>query len=120
MRNLGCVQVELPEFAQVDQWLRFLQVLERAAITVGLNDLVLTGFQPPVDDSVAWTTVTPDPGVLEINMAPCMTVSSFLNEQRRMHAAASAVGLAAFRLLFTGDVLDSVVGDRQPDAGIAG
>ena len=113
----GCVQVELPEFSEVNQWLRFLLALKLAANTAGLGELVLTGFPPPVDDSVAWTTVTPDPGVLEINMAPCATVSSFLIEQRRMHAAASAVGLSAFRLLFTGDVVDSGGGQHLTFGG---
>ena len=116
-KDRNCIQVELPEFAAVDQWLLFLETLERAAGKVGLRQLILTGFPPPVDQSVAWTTVTPDPGVLEINMAPCSSVSSFLVEQRRLHAAAKAVGLSAFRLLFNGDVVDSGGGQHLTFGG---
>lgn len=83
------VQVELPEFADVDRWLEFLDRLGRAANKVGVRALVLSGYPPPVDQRVAWTTVTPDPGVLEINMALsfrrgllCGTTTSALSRER--------------------------------------
>lgn len=113
----GSVQIELPEFADVDQWLLFLALLGRAVNKVGLGALVLSGYSPPVNDRVAWTTVTPDPGVLEVNMAPCPTVEEFYVEQRRLHSAASGVGLSAFQLFFNGDVVDSGGGQHLTFGG---
>ena len=92
----NCLQVELPAFGIVADWLRFLEFLGDASAKAGLNSLVLTGFPPPVDQNVAWTTVTPDPGVLEINMAPCASMFEFLTTQRKLHAAAASVGLSAY------------------------
>ena len=113
------VQVELPEFADVDQWLLFLDLLGRAVNKVGLSNLVLSGYAPPVNDQVAWTTVTPDPGVLEVNMAPCSTVTEFHTEQRRLHAAAESVGLSSFQLFFNGEVVDSGGGQHLTFGGMS-
>ncbi|MCB9939363.1 MAG: transglutaminase family protein [Planctomycetaceae bacterium] len=113
------VQVELPEFAGVEQWLRFIETLGRAANVVGIGALVLTGYSPPVNERVAWTTATPDPGVLEINMAPCPTLTGFYAEQRRLHAAAESVGLSAFQLFFNGEVVDSGGGQHLTFGGLS-
>jgi uncharacterized protein (DUF2126 family) len=117
VEDQNCVQVELPEFADVDQWLLFSEVLGRAVNKVGLSNLVLSGYPPPVNDQVAWTTVTPDPGVLEVNMAPCPTVTEFHTEQQRLHAAAESVGLSAFQLFFNGEVVDSGGGQHLTFGG---
>ncbi len=111
------LQVELPAFGSVADWLRFLEFLGDASVKAGLKSLVLTGFPPPVDQHVAWTTVTPDPGVLEINMAPCASMLEFLTTQRKLHAAAAFVGLSAFQLLFNGEVVDSGGGQHLTFGG---
>jgi uncharacterized protein (DUF2126 family) len=58
-----------------------------------------------VDDR--WLTVTPDPGVVEVNMAPCASATDFLAQAERVWAAANAAGLSAVRRRFNGDVTDS-------------
>ncbi len=54
-----------------------------------------------------WLTVTPDPGVVEINMAPSATALAFADQAGRTWRAAEAAGLAATRLRYNGDVADS-------------
>ncbi len=54
-----------------------------------------------------WLSVTPDPGVVEVNMAPCATALEFGAQARRVWAAASAAGLSAVRHRFNGDIADS-------------
>jgi uncharacterized protein (DUF2126 family) len=56
---------------------------------------------------VCWTTVTPDPAVVEVNMAPHSSVLAFLGDNRRVYAAASGVGLEPYRLHYNGTVADS-------------
>jgi uncharacterized protein (DUF2126 family) len=51
--------------------------------------------------------VTPDPGVVEVNMAPCASMRSFAHQTRRVWAAAAAAGLAASRHRFNGDLADA-------------
>jgi uncharacterized protein (DUF2126 family) len=54
-----------------------------------------------------WITVTPDPGVIEVNMAPCATARAFLHQTQQVWAAAAATGLSPVRRRFNGDLVDS-------------
>jgi uncharacterized protein (DUF2126 family) len=54
-----------------------------------------------------WLTVTPDPGVVEINMAPAMTARSFYVHAQQVWRAAESAGLVATRFRFNGDIVDS-------------
>ncbi len=54
-----------------------------------------------------WLTVTPDPGVVEVNLAPCADATSFAAQCRAVWDAAAVAGLSAVRHRFNGDVADS-------------
>ncbi|MEM1418958.1 MAG: transglutaminase family protein, partial [Myxococcota bacterium] len=103
----GHVCLELPRFANVDGFLEALMSVAAAARGAALPALVLQGFPPPVDARVRCETITPDPAVIEVNTAPATDVSAFLADQRAIHIAASAEGLAARRLHFNGEETDS-------------
>jgi uncharacterized protein (DUF2126 family) len=61
--------------------------------------------------AVAWPdhalTVTPDPGVVEVNMAPESSVLAFAQQARHIWAAARSAGLSPTRPRFNGDIADS-------------
>jgi uncharacterized protein (DUF2126 family) len=99
--------IELPEFAQVAPFIAFLERVARAAREAGLSALVWRGFPPPVDETVAWATLTPDPAVLEVNEAPAATVSEFLAMSRGLFAVAESEGLAPYRLQYNGVISES-------------
>ena len=99
--------VELPAVADVETFVALLGALGEAAARCDLPNLVLLGFPPPVDATVRWTTVTPDPAVVEVNSAPHATVAAFLEDTRRHYSAASALKLSPYRLYYNGDVADS-------------
>jgi uncharacterized protein (DUF2126 family) len=52
-------------------------------------------------------TVTPDPGVVEVNMAPCCNARELHDQAGRIWAAARAAGLSPLRRRFNGDLADS-------------
>jgi uncharacterized protein (DUF2126 family) len=88
----------------------FLAVLgsvAQAALSCQLPTLMLAGYPPPVDAAMEWTTVTPDPAVIEINTAPSIDAERFLACSREIYAAAAGEGLAPYRLYFNGTVADS-------------
>ena len=93
--------------ADVDAFLRFLGVLAEACRTSATRALILRGFPPPVDARVRFATLTPDPGVVEVNMAPCTELSDFAAQVHAIHEAAHDVGLAAERRHFNGELSDS-------------
>jgi len=99
--------IELPGFADVELFIDFVQCVAIAAAASGLKGLVWQGFPPPVDASVAWMTLTPDPAVLEINEAPAASVSGFLDMSRKLFEVVQSCGLAPYRLNYNGDISES-------------
>lgn len=65
-------------------------------------------IDPPADlGGEHWLSVTPDPGVVEVNMAPTSTSAAFLAQAVGVWEAAHAAGLAPQRARFNGDLVDS-------------
>jgi uncharacterized protein (DUF2126 family) len=54
-----------------------------------------------------WLTITPDPGVVEVNTAPCATASALAIQARAIWDAAEGAGLVAARHRYNGDLTDS-------------
>jgi len=114
-----CVVLELPAFPDTDSFRVFLKVLGPAAAI--LPGLILQGFPPPVDAGVAWTTLTPDPAVIEINQAPYADSRRFLAASRELYALCTEIGLSPYRLQYSGTESDSggggqfTLGGEAPD-----
>jgi uncharacterized protein (DUF2126 family) len=62
---------------------------------------------PVVSESQAWMTITPDPAVIEINMAPAHDLVTFAHWVEGIFAAAAEVGLSPSRFRYTGELTDS-------------
>ena len=62
-------------------------------------------------------SVTPDPGVVEVNMAPAATVSAFAAQAERIWRAAASAGLSSVRHRFNGDIADSGGGGQLTFGG---
>ena len=103
----GAAVLELPMFEQPALFREVLEVIATASLAAGLPALVLAGFPPPTDATLEFTTVTPDPAVVEINTAPSIDGLDFLRRSREIYAAAASVGLASYRLYYNGAVADS-------------
>jgi uncharacterized protein (DUF2126 family) len=99
--------IELPGFSDVEMFANFVQRLAIAATAAGLASLVWRGFPPPVDASVAWMTLTPDPAVLEVNEAPAASITEFLDMSRRLFDVVQSSGLAPYRLNYNGYISES-------------
>jgi uncharacterized protein (DUF2126 family) len=77
---------------------------------------------PKPDPELAWLTVTPDPGVVEVNMAPAPDLETFLDWSRDVYAAAADAGLSPVRYRWNGEAVDSggggqiTLGGPSPEA----
>jgi uncharacterized protein (DUF2126 family) len=99
--------LDLPALPQVDSFLQCLDILSAAAARAKLSHLLLQGYPPPVDNSVAWTTITPDPAVIEVNQAPQPNVAAFQAANRELFEVAGLQGLSPYRLQYNGTISDS-------------
>lgn len=115
-----CVLIELPALPTVDIFLQLLDAITQAASDAAVPRLMMQGFPPPVDANVAWTTITPDPAVIEINQAPEQDAAHFYARSLLFYEAAQTVGLYPYRLHYNGVVSDSggggqfTLGGTQP------
>jgi uncharacterized protein (DUF2126 family) len=62
---------------------------------------------PPVELSGRWLTVTPDPGVVEVNMAPSSDLADLAGQSAAIWRAAREAGLSPVRFRWNGDATDS-------------
>jgi uncharacterized protein (DUF2126 family) len=62
---------------------------------------------PPANSPGRWLTVTPDPGVVEVNMAPSTDLSDFAGQAAAIWRAAREAGLSPARFRYNGDATDS-------------
>ena len=85
----------------------------------GSLDEIVEAPAPAQDE--AWLTVTPDPGVVEVNMAPAHDLATFAIWCEAVYAAAEEAGLAPVRFRYNGDATDSggggqlTLGGRSPE-----
>ena len=76
----------------------------------------------PARGADCYLTVTPDPGVVEVNMAPCANARAFWQQACAVWDAAAAAGLSPLRRRFNGDLADSggggqlTLGGASPEA----
>lgn len=115
--DANVVWVELPALPDTASFVELLEVLGRAAREADIGAMGLRGFPPPVDESVAWTTLTPDPAVLEINQAPEPTLAAFQRSTRLLFELAAQEGLSPYRLHYNGAVSDSGGGGQLTFGG---
>ncbi|MDB4957808.1 MAG: hypothetical protein JWO36_5377 [Myxococcales bacterium] len=78
---------------------------------------------PPTElGSDRWLTVTPDPGVVELNMAPSPSARELSRQAHHLWESAAQAGLSPLRYRFNGDVADSggggqlTLGGSRPEA----
>lgn len=98
----GSVTIFIPPLLH-EGYVALVRAIEDAAETCGLRDLVLAGYAPPYDAARLPTIgFASDPGVIEVNLAPCAAWTDYELQTRELFAAADDAGLRARKLQFNG------------------
>lgn len=98
----GSITVFIPPLLH-EGYVALVRAVEDAVEKCGLRDLVLAGYAPPYDAARLPTVgFASDPGVIEVNVAPCSNWADYDRQMHELYAAAADAGLCARKFQFNG------------------
>ena len=95
----GRLFVFMPPMPRLEEYLALLSHIEQSAAALQLK-LVIEGYTPPRDSRLKSLSVTPDPGVIEVNMQPASSWSELVEITHTLYenARLSRLGTEKFML----------------------
>ncbi|MGA1253430.1 MAG: DUF2126 domain-containing protein [Burkholderiaceae bacterium] len=93
--------VFMPPLARLEDYLALLEAVEQTAATLALP-VVLEGYPPPRDPRLQGLQVTPDPGVIEVNIQPARNWAEVVSHTEFLYDAAFASRLSAEKFMTDG------------------
>ncbi len=97
----GALQIFIPPLL-LASYLTVLPIIEATLVAQKITGAVLAGYAPPPDAALPNVGLASDPGVLEINVAPCATWADYDHQLAQLYTAAASVGLCARKLQLNG------------------
>ncbi len=97
----GKLYVFFPPFKYIEQYLELLAIVEAAAQKLALT-ILIEGYEPPRDNRIEKLVVTPDPGVVEINVHPAKSWKEVLINYNHLFKCADKSGLGSEKFMLDG------------------
>jgi uncharacterized protein (DUF2126 family)/transglutaminase-like putative cysteine protease len=97
----GCLYVFMPPIETLDQYLELLAAIETSAAKLGLP-VAVEGYPPPTDKRIEKLLVTPDPGVIEVNIHPAHNWKQLVATTTLIYEEARLSRLAAEKFMLDG------------------
>jgi len=97
----GRLHVFMPPAAHLDEYLQLVAAVEAAALETGVR-VVFEGYEPPRDPRLAVLRVTPDPGVIEVNVAPVDSWAALVEQTTDLYEAAHRTRLSSEKFMLDG------------------
>jgi len=97
----GALHLFLPPVMYFEHFLDLIASIETVAAEMNLP-LVLEGYMPPADVRVKSFSVTPDPGVIEVNVQPAADWEELKHITETVYAEARSTRLSAEKFLLDG------------------
>ncbi len=91
----------MPPVARLESYLELVSAIERSAQALNLQ-LVLEGYPPPRDPRLKMLQVTPDPGVIEVNIQPVDNWRELVENTEFLYNAAFESRLSAEKFMTDG------------------
>jgi uncharacterized protein (DUF2126 family) len=93
--------VFMPPLAALDDYLDLLAAVEATAAELGVK-IVLEGYPPPRDARLKMLQVTPDPGVIEVNIHPASNWDELVDHTEYLYEAAHESYLCTEKFMLDG------------------
>jgi uncharacterized protein (DUF2126 family) len=97
----GMLYVFMPPLQLVEDYLDLLEAIEATAQKLGVK-IVLEGYPPPRDHRLKLLQVTPDPGVIEVNIHPAHNWRELVEHTEFLYQAAFETRLSAEKFMTDG------------------
>ncbi|MFO0747952.1 MAG: transglutaminase family protein [Myxococcota bacterium] len=107
----GELRVFLPPLPSFEHWLAIVKAIDETRAATGL-DCQLEGYAPPPSPRAFRFAVTPDPGVLEVNIPPSLTTRGYDAIVQQVFEAALHSGLHAEKYMMDGRMAGSGGGNH--------
>ncbi|GAA5220327.1 transglutaminase family protein [Membranihabitans marinus] len=101
IRN-GILYVFLPPLEDLDFFIDLIGQIEKTCEATGIP-IIIEGYQPPSDNRLEQMSVTPDPGVIEVNMKPAGSWSEIVRNYKYLFESAKEVNLGAEKFMLDGN-----------------
>ncbi|MFL6043523.1 MAG: DUF2126 domain-containing protein [Propionibacteriaceae bacterium] len=90
----GFVYVFLPPLVRLEKFIELVRLVDRAATQTG-TAVILEGYGPPPDPRIKTLLITPDPGVIEVNVHPTSSWAELSELTHALYGIAREQRLAA-------------------------
>ncbi len=97
----GLLCVFMPPLARIEEYLDLVAAIEEAAAATGVH-LRIEGYPPPFDPRIEVIKVTPDPGVIEVNVQPARSWREAVDTTRTLYDEARQIRLGADKFVLDG------------------
>jgi uncharacterized protein (DUF2126 family)/transglutaminase-like putative cysteine protease len=97
----GRLYVFMPPTSALEDYLELLAAIEATALEMKLP-VVLEGYEPPKDPRLAVLRVTPDPGVIEVNVHPAHSWPELVQQTTHLYDSAFATRLSTEKFMLDG------------------
>lgn len=100
IRN-GNLHIFLPPLEEINSFMDLIYSIEHTAIKLEIP-VIIDGYQPPFHHILTKLSVTPDPGVIEVNIHPALNWNEVIKNYDILFREAESVGLGTNKYMLDG------------------
>ena len=107
-RTALCVEIRnktlhlfMPPLLKVEQWIALLNIVEKCVKQLKFS-IVLEGYEPPTDPRIHKLQITPDPGVIEVNIHPSRNWQEIVEKTDTLYTQARLARLTTEKFMLDG------------------
>ena len=97
----GRLYIFMPPVLALEDYLELVAAVEDTALEMKLP-IIMEGYEPPKDPRLALLRVTPDPGVIEVNIHPAHSWGELVDQATHLYQAAHETRLSTEKFMLDG------------------